>query len=487
VSKLKKLAGETVVYGASHMLARFLNYLLVPYYTNVFSEGEYGVISILYSSMMFFNILMTFGMESAYLRYGKDENSHNVFVTSFVSIAVQGFGIVLLGLLLVPTLNNAFTAAHPLGERMWYYVLAIVFLDALMVVPFAALRLFSRVYAYAGLRLLNVVMTLGLNIYFISFEKRGIEAILEANIVASASLLLLVLPFVFPHFKGRFEKPVFKKSLEFGLPYVPAGIGYIINEFIDRFFLGRMDDATVASLYGTQFSALDITGIYSGVYKLSIFMTIGVQMFRMAWQPFFIRHKDDPDYQSLFRKAFIYFNVAAGMLFIFVSLFKEELVALSVPGMKATLLNHRYWWALYVVPVLLWANWFQGFYTHFTAGVLIKEKTKTLPMITLSGAALTILMLWLGLPYFGMMAAAGATLVSYAYMALFIWRVSEKAMPVGYPIATTLLIMLAVFVLCILPNVFHFDQNTLLKSVIALPAAGLVASSLLLTRSKPVS
>jgi O-antigen/teichoic acid export membrane protein len=486
LSKLKKLAGETVVYGASHMLARFLNYLLVPYYTNVFSEGEYGVVSILYSSMMFFNILMTFGMESAYLRYGKDGNGPSVFMTSFISITVQALIIAAFGLLLVPELHSAFTVSHPLGAKMWYYVVAIVFLDAVAVVPFSALRLNSRVYVYSALRLLNVVVTLGLNFYLISYQKRGIEAILEANIIASAAMVLLVLPFCASQFKGHFDLTVLKKSLIFGLPYVPAGIGYIINEFIDRFFLGRMDDASVAALYGAQFDALDITGIYSGCYKLSIFMTIGVQMFRMAWQPFFIRHKDDPDYKSLFIKAFVYFNVAAGALFVVVSLFKEELVAISIPGLNATVLNHRYWWALWVVPILLWANWFQGLYTHFTAGVFIKEETKKLPFITLSGAAITVFLLFTGLPYFGMAAAAVATLISYGVMSLLIWRISEKVMPVNYPLPQTLGLMSVLFTLSMLPYWLGFAENTLLKLALFAPSIGLVAWSVTLARVKNV-
>lgn len=469
------------------MLGRFLNYLLVPYYTNVFSEGEYGVVSILYSSMMFFTIFITFGWESAFLRYGKDDAENKVFVTAFLTVAAQSVLVFLAGWLLVPGLNSAFTATHPLGITLWKYVLCIVVLDAVAIVPFSALRLASKVYVYSGLKLLNVISTLGLNYYLITVQNRGVEAILEANILASAMMLVLVLPFTWRGFLGRPDKEVFNKCLAFGLPYVPAGIGYIVNEFIDRFFMGRMSQADITALYGSSFDALEITGIYSGVYKLSVFMTIGVQMFRMAWQPFFIQHKNDPDYKTLFLKAFVYFNMAAGVLFVLVSLFKEDLVALRVPGMNVPLLNERYWWALYVVPVLLWANWFQGIYTHFTAGVFIKEQTRKLPAITLGGAFITIVLLFFGLPLAGMAAAAVATMVSYGFMSVRIWRISENVMPVGYPLVQTIGLMAFLFTVCMLPFWFSFHEMFIWKLLLMVPAGAAIAFSIRWVRPKSVS
>ncbi len=161
-------------------------------------------------------------------------------------------------------------------------------------------------------------------------------------------------------------------------------------------------------------------------------MLLLVQMFRMAWQPFFLREADDPEAPATYRDVFRYFNLVAGVCFLVVGLFVQQIVQIKIPFLDAYLVGKSYWMGLHIVPVLLGAYWFHGWYMNFSAGIFIKEKTKVLPVIMLIGAGVTVAGNLLLIPYFGMIGSASATLVSYAVMALLLYWRSTKIYKVDY-------------------------------------------------------
>ncbi|HAW80142.1 MAG TPA: hypothetical protein DCX27_10795 [Balneola sp.] len=223
----------------------------------------------------------------------------------------------------------------------------------------------------------------------------------------------------------------------FGLPFVPAGIGYVINEMIDRIFLKKMDSETLTSLYGlakdgSVYSGEDIVGIYSAGYKLAVVMLLFVTVFKFAWQPFFMRKSEEEDAPKLFSETFRYFNLGAAFIFIFFSLFISFIVQIKIPFTDATLIGRDYWLGLNIVSPLLMAYWFQGWYINFSAGIFIGDKTKVLAFITLIGSVITVLGNYIFVPYFGMIASAYTTLCSYAVMAMVIYFYSKKAFDVPY-------------------------------------------------------
>ena len=458
--RIKELVSETAVYGFSHVIARFLNYFLVPFYTDVFAQDEYGVISVLYSSIMFFNILFSFGMESAYLRYGRESNLKHTYSSVLILVTVSCvFGGTLL-YFASPFFEQMFTSEFPNSSELWQYLVAIIVLDAIMAIPLAELRLAQRAWTFSALRLGHVVINVALNFYLILSLNMGIEAILYSNIIASALICFASLLVTISRMTWGFSRISIETALKFGLPYLPAGLGYLVNETIDRFFISGLSAETVSMIYGAGINPLEVTGVYSACYKLSIFMTLGVQMFRMAWQPFFLRYKNESTAPIIFRKVFIYFNISASLVFALISLFRNEIVALNVPILNVPIINEGYWWGLYVVPVLLMANWFQGWYVNFTAGIFITENTKKMPIVTLTGAAATILLLSIFVPRFGMMAAALTTLFTYGLMAVFLWHFSTKFYPVNYPILATSILMLFSFVIVWLPDMSDFVDWT---------------------------
>ncbi len=440
MSRLRELLSDSLVYGLSSVVARFLNYLLVPLYTGVFSPAEYGVVGLIYGAIVFLNVIFTMGLESAYIRYASErDRAKDVFKT--LQMLLLGASAVFLAVMWIaaPFAYEVMGLEGTSGDQIYAYLFAILFWDSVCVVPFAELRLSERPWTFAGLKTLNVALTIGMNLALILGMGMGIEAVMLSNAVASTVTGLIVWIVTWPMLKGAWSAGIAKEALWFGLPYVPNGIGFAINEVLDRFWLSRMDPADILRLYGEGVTAADVTGYYNAVYKLGVFMLLLVQMFRMAWQPFFMKHATSADAPDLFGRVFRAFNIGAGMVFISVALFAPEIAAIRIPFTSATLIDARYWSALPIVPWILAAYWLQGWFVVFSVGVFLKNRTKRLPVITWAGAMVTIGANLLLVPLFGMVGAAMATTASYAVMSLYLLNDTKKAYPVAYALKPAML------------------------------------------------
>ncbi|MCW9707570.1 lipopolysaccharide biosynthesis protein [Fodinibius salsisoli] len=433
MKKLKELLSDTLVYGISSVLARFINYLLVPFYTDVFRADQYGIVGLVYAAIIFLNVIFTFGMESAYLRYAKDrEKAQDVFKTLQVALLVVATILAVLLWLFAPALMPLMSLS-PEMQNFYFLMIGIIWFDTLGKVPFAELRLVRKSVSFAVIRTADVLLNIGLNFYFILGLGWGIEAVFIANLIASAVTTIVLWILTRHMLRGSVKRSLFDKALAFGLPFIPGGLGYAINESLDRFLLNNyLPEGTIHQLYGSGFTHEAVVGIYNACYKLGVFMLLVVTMFKMAWQPFFLRHADDPESEDLYREVFRYFNAVAGICFLIVALFIDQIVQIKVPVLDAFIIGKEYWLGLNIVPLLLAAYWFQGWYMNFSAGIFIREKTKVLPVITLIGAAVTIAGNLLLLPYLGMMGSAAATLISYAAMALLLYQQSVKVYQVNY-------------------------------------------------------
>ncbi len=447
MQKLRELFSDTLVYGISSVLARFINYLLVPLYTDVFSPAKYGIVGLIYAGITFLNVIFTFGMESAYLRYAENrKEAANIFKTLQIGLLIFATILCAILWLFMPVMLPVFNLSSE-TSGIFILMLGILWFDTLSIVPMAELRLVRKTWLFASLKLMNVIVNLGLNLYLILALNFGIEAVFISNLAASLLMTLLVWAFTADLLKGKWNSEWLKKAFEFGWPFVPSGIGYAINEMLDRFLLNNMDPANAEQIYGAGTTPEDIVGIYNACYKMAVFMLLLVQMYRMAWQPFFMRHAKDKDSPALFGQAFIWFNGFSAALFLAVALFKEQIVAISVPGLNATLIGSDYWVGLDIVPFLLLAYWFHGWYINFSSGVFIREKTRVLYKITLLGAAITIVSNLALIPVFGMTGSAAATLLSYCTMAVTLGYFSKKVMNVPYRLPQSFVLMLILAVL----------------------------------------
>ncbi len=460
MGKLRELFSDTLVYGISSVVARFINYLLVPFYTKFFDPAAYGIIGLIYGAIIFLNVLFTFGMESSYLRYGADrEKARNVFRTIQLTLLAGASLLAFVSWLLMPVLaplvgldaavaGNAADSArvhglHQLdGTSLFYMMLAILWLDALCMVPFAELRLVRKSFTYAFIRLFNVIVNVSLNLYLVVIAGWGIEAVLVSNVIASFLTVLVLFWYTLPMYRGHWDRAFLRRALWFGLPYIPAGLSHAVNEVLSRFAVNNMPQETVERLYGSHYTADDITGIFNACYKLSVFMLLAVQMFRMAWMPFFMRQSGRDDARKIFAEVFTWFNIGAAVVFITVGLFAEQIVQIRIPLLDGTLIDSRYWMGLYIVPWLLMAYWFQGWFLNFMAGVFIEEKMWHLSGITMIGALVTLVGNVLLVPLYGMQGAVWVTLACFFSMAMMMYFLTQQVYNAPYKLLKNGMIVL---------------------------------------------
>jgi O-antigen/teichoic acid export membrane protein len=417
--KLKELTKDTAIYGISTMLGRFLNFLLVPLYTNIFSPEEFGIQNILYSYIAIFNILFIYGMDSAYLKYAAfkdigDEKEN--FSTPYISILLSSIFFLLVFILL----NNPISSFIELNSDRSYLIILsalIMFFDANAVIPFLKLRLERKAKLFSLLKVQNILINIGLNIYLILILKWGIESIFISNLVASVITILFVLPTILKNFKFSFHTQLFKRLLKFGLPYLPAGFAVMVVQVIDGPIMQKLTDS-------------ETVGIYRASYRLGIFMMLFVNMFQFAWQPFFLNNAKEKNAKEMFSKVLTYFTIVASSLLIVLSLFIDDIAKFKFG--EVSLIGENFWSGLYIVPVILLGYLFNGLYVVFSAGIYIEEKSIYAPIVAGLGALINVIANFLLIPYLSILGAAFATLLSYVVMAAGYYIVTQKFYHIEY-------------------------------------------------------
>lgn len=473
--RIKQLASETAIYGISSIVARMIGFLLFPFYSHAFGPELYGVVTKVYATFIFLNILYQYGMESAYLKFASDPEEKGKAVFSTATWSLLATTLLLSGAMV--GFKEGFGCLIGLTDNwlfLVYYAAAILALDAFTIIPFAALRLQNRPLRFAAIRLFSVLLNVGLNLWFIFGLQWGIESIFIANVVASGASLLLLIPSYVEGFDGSFDSRLWKNLMRFGLPFLPGGLGYAISDRINIFYLGKMPEERVLDLYGDRidtsrlsseaaeltadpigecqrlFAFLDdgtanvyadyVVGVFGGITKLAIFMMLLSQMFRYAWQPFFLQRANDADAPALFARIFSLFTAVGLLVWLSISFFAQELVALPIPGFQdgslvwgpRTLVQERYWLGLFIVPISLLGYLFMGWYYNFSAGAYLKKKTGYFVPCTLVGATLALVLNTTLVPTYGMLGAAWATTVSFGVMAIMLYLLLRKHYPIPY-------------------------------------------------------
>jgi O-antigen/teichoic acid export membrane protein len=435
--QIKALSKETLIYGASTVIGRFLNFLLVPFYVNVLDPKMYGVSASMYTYISFVGIIYTLGLEAAYFRYASkgegehrsDEEERRLFSGPFLFVLLFGgilttFIVLIAHWLVWPAFfdpKTDITPWIPEFTRILRWSALIVLLDSLNVIPFAALRIDRRAKQFGLIRLTGIVITLLLNFIFVIGLRKGVEAIFVSNVVASAAMLLMLAPTVKRRFEFKIDRSVMKKLVPFGLTNVPAYLSAMMVQVIDRPIV-------------QAFLGLAVLGVYQANYRMGIIMMVFVSLFEYAWRPFFLREArtDDVRARKLFARIFTYFMLVACLAFLVLSLFLPELLTTKLPLIHRAILKKEYAWGIDIIPVVLAAYIFQGMYTNFIAGIYIKEHNKVLPLVTGLGAAVNVISNLVLIPLLGIMGAALATLFAYVAMALALYWQSQKVYPVPY-------------------------------------------------------
>ncbi len=434
MSRIRALAKESVVYGVSSLASRFLNFLLVPFYTHVLSPADFGIINILFALIAFLNILYQFGFDSAYLRCSQDLDEvgrRKMYSSAFWS---QAFGCIVFSLLVFigyPYLNQwlLIPDSHP---HLLHYAIAILIFDTLSVVPFAHLRQNHKAWHFALIRIFNVILNVVGNIILVAKMHYGIEGVFLANLLASAFTLLCFTPELSKRLEFVWNIQYIRQLLVFGLPLVPAGLYGMVNEMAGRIFIARLPADKLARLYPNgAHDVLSLTGIFSAAWKLGIFGLLLVQMYRLAWQPFFIQRQKDADAPQLFGQILRLLCLFVGLASVTLMLFLDKLVAVPVFGKP--IIHPSYWSGLTIVPLVLLAYALQAWLIHFTLGIYIRKQTKYFMWVNGIGAGITLLGNYLLVPRFGLQGPALAAIICYFLMAVMMTRRSQKLFPIEIP------------------------------------------------------
>jgi O-antigen/teichoic acid export membrane protein len=407
-----------------------LSFILVPLYTNpsVLSIEEYGRVSFIFAYFVLFNVVLAYGMETAFFRFfNTEDNKDKVISTSAISLIVSS--LALLGIAFL--LRNQISVLINIETKYLNLVFVILLLDALVIIPFAWLRAAAKPMRYAIIKIGNVAVNLGLNVFLLLYLKDLAEGdslfnsiyipdfeisyIFISNLVASGLTLLLLLPF-YTKIKLVFDTVLWKKMTRYALPVLIAGIAYSVNETFDRILLEQLLPADTAE---------EQIGMYSACYKLALFMTLFATAFRLGIEPYFFSHSKAENPQKNYAKILEYFVAFGSVILLFVVVFADVLKSYII-------LSAAYYEAMWIVPFILLANFCLGIYHNLSVWYKITDRTKFGAYISIVGAIVTLVLNYVLIPVIGFKGSAIATLSAYAIMVLLSFYFGRKYYPIPY-------------------------------------------------------
>ena len=447
LNPIKSLFGQTAIYGLGTVLPRLLNYiLLTPFFTRVFRSGEYGIVTELYAYVVFLMILLTYGMETGYFRYASDkEHSGKVFSTSLLSL----FTTSVLFIAAVTLWSEQIAGSIGYSEHPEYirWIGIIVGIDAFVSIPFARLRLEGKAVRFALIKIASVAVNISLNFLFlwvlpgsgpdevpgivdlIYREDIGVGYVFISNLVASVFTLVLLSGGII-RIKLKISVQIWKEMIAYSLPLLFSGLAGTINEALDRVLLKH--------LLSGEMDPMAELGIYGANYKLAVLMTLFVQMFRYASEPFYFNRYKEKGSLDLFAAVMKYFIIAALIIYMGVILYLDIFKYFIGP---------EYHEGLKIVPVVLFANLMLGIFFNLSIWYKLKNITKFAILLTGGGAVITFLVNWFFIPVYGYIASAWAHLICYSFMVSASFLLGRKYLPVKYDLKRIVFYIAGCFVL----------------------------------------
>lgn len=467
MNPLKKLAGQTVIYGVSTIVGRLLNYLLVPIYTSVFREGEYGIVTDFYAYVAFFNVLYLFGLETTFFRLANKPSADRKLVYSQIQTLVILNAFVITGLLVIFASPIVETLSYP-GQEVYIYILAsVMMIDAIVAIPFARLRLEGKAKRFAITKIINILIVILLNLFFIVWcpklaaggysgflltfydENIGVGYVFIANLIANALYLLLMADLLFktkPSIQVKSLKPIFT----YATPIMFLGLAGVTNEMLSRAMLKyRLPNGFYEGM-----TSLDALGVFGACYKLSVFMVLAIQAFKYAAEPFFFKGADNKESPALFAMVMNGFIVFAALLLLAVVANLDFIAGIF-------LRSDVYLKALPTVPWLLLGGLFLGVYYNLSVWFKLTDRTIYGAYISGAGAVLTIVFNWLFIPAYGYMASAVITSVIYFLMSAASYLIGQKFYKVPYQVGRGLAYIVMIFGVAITLYYHQFEDGLL--------------------------
>ena len=428
MSLYKNLFKQTLIYGLATVIPRLISFVLNPIYVLYLPDkSKMGEVSVIFAYLVFFNVVLSYGMETAFFRfYNSEDNKKNVVSTSTISLFWSSLGFLVLGLLF----RNTLASWSDIKAEYITYTIWILTLDALAIIPFSKLRAERKPIMYAVIKIGNVSISLLLTLFFLAilpvlvatnpdgifsmiyFRNYQIGYIFISFIVASLSTFLVLIP-NYTKMVWNFDKALWKKMMTYGLPILFAGIAFAINEHFDKILLDWMH------------VPMSEIGAYSACYKIGMFMVLFRTAYTLGIEPFFFSHASNENAQQTYATITKYFVIFGSFICLFVIVFADLLKQVLVP-------NDNYWDAMKVVPLIVLANFFLGIYSNLSVWYKLIDKTRIGAYISLIGAAITLILNWLLIPSMSYYGSAIATIAAYGSMMIISYKWGQNHYPIPY-------------------------------------------------------
>ncbi len=408
-----------------------LSVILVPLYVKVLLPEEYGIYSTVMAFLILGNVLLSYGMETAFFRFVTKDASKQKIVQSTTLTSLTVSTLIFLGITLL--FRNFIAEVSDFKPEYVTYGLLILALDALVVLPFVWFRANEKPMRYATIKIFNVVINLVFNLFFLLllpklaesssywsslwFPENKVAYVFIANLIASAVTLLVLLP-LYVKIGFGFSKTIWKQMMKYAVPVLIAGIAFSINEAFDKILLKYLLPENVAD---TQ------VGLYSACYKLGMFMTLFVMAFRLGIEPFFFNHSGHANAKNTYATITKYFTLFGCLILLAVVVYIDIFKRILIP-------NSQYWEALKIVPLILLANLFLGIYHNLSVWYKVTDRTKYGAYISVFAAIVTIVLNYVLIPHIGYMGSAIATLVAYGSMMVLSYLYGRKYYNVPYEV-----------------------------------------------------
>ena len=472
MSQIKKLAGQTIIYGLSTMLGRFLNYLLVYVHTQAMKPILYGKLTYFYSNTAIFLVLLTFGLETGFFRFAskKEEDYNKVLGTTFFSVLITSSIFIVTSIILKDKWQTYFQIDN---YRMIGYFIAIISLDVISAIPFAKLRIDERPIKFMFIKLIGIAINIGLNLFYLVLCRHYFEVgsenilakiynpelvldyVLIANLVGSGITFLLLMPEIFSS-KPQFDFPVLKRIIKYSFPILLIGLAGMLNDQIDKILIPKLinDPNPMAQL-----------GIYGANFKLSVLMVLFIQMFRYAAEPFFFKNSDEKNAKKLYADVMNYFVVFGLIIFLGVMFYIDIL---------KYFIDAEYREGLFVVPILLIAKLLFGILFSLSIWYKVTDKTQYGIIVAATGAIITILLNVILLPRIGYLGSAIASLISYLTMLIVSYSLSVKHYLIKYNFKKIVFYFILAFVLFAISKLIKVQIGWVYYSIVTIMLTGFI-------------
>lgn len=454
MNPLKKLMGETVIYGFTTIIGRFINWLLVPLYTRVLLPDEYGVIVHLMAYTSILMVLLTYGTETGFFRFATKEGRNRVFSTLLTSLTFTSLVFVIFCFSFLPQISNLLEVPdYPIYIALLAVTVAI---DVLTSLPFALLRLDSRPIRFGIIKLVNIGINVGSNLFFLLLcpflEKKGIHVpfynpdggviyVFISYLIASVITLIMLLPYILK-FKFVFSFSLLKDILKYSYPILIVSLAGIINLQGDKILMPL--------LLEDKETSMAMTGIYGASYKLALVMYIFTQGFRFAFEPFFFNYSRNSDSKKIYEDVLLYFTGFGLMIFLGV-MFNLDILKYFVKS--------NFFEGLPIVPWVLMANLFQGMYYSLSLWYKLTDKTIYGAYMAIIGCVITVVGNVVFLPRIGFMASAYSVFTCFLVMTILSFILGRHFYKINYDIPKIIFYFVICLVFYFVGRMITFDSN----------------------------